>query len=182
MPQRWQELGTRIHESPAKIASYCFVDFKQGIHSNYFQLHYLRKYQAVEGISTNASKQQDNVLIEYLTLVRFEMILFDVVRYECAILLNKLFNVPVFPVFLAEIEMKNGNKEFARFNNKATFPDVPHLREESSQLIIDELQYVFLYSTFFFSLFFPKNEILSVFTANICMSPTQHSLAASAKP
>lgn len=92
--------------------------------------------QVLKGICTNATKQQDNVLIEYHNHALLIYRLMSV-RYECAVILNKLFNVPVLPVFLPDIEVDNN---FARFSTKVAFPETPHHRDASSQLIIDELR------------------------------------------
>eukprot|EP00026_Physarum_polycephalum_P001439 Phypoly_transcript_01440.p1 GENE.Phypoly_transcript_01440~~Phypoly_transcript_01440.p1 ORF type:complete len:1130 (-),score=207.03 Phypoly_transcript_01440:9-3374(-) len=74
----------------------------------------------MQGILSNAQNMQDNVLIEY----------------ESALLLNKLYRVPVFPVFLAEMGIQSQLVPFS-FNLK--FPDVPHKRNESSQRFIDNI-------------------------------------------
>lgn len=81
-------------------------------------------FQALQGIRDNARKQQDNVLVEY----------------ECAIILNKLFNVPVFPIFFADFN-ENGALDRVSFSNNK-FPEAPHQRNKSSQLHIDELRYI----------------------------------------
>jgi hypothetical protein len=93
----------------------------------------------MEGIVSNADQRQDNVLIEYLSNMRRKTwIFFNAIRYEAALLLNKLYDVPVFPIFLAEIV----EKEFVSFTTKHAFPEVPHNRNKSSQRIIDSLRYL----------------------------------------
>jgi hypothetical protein len=48
-------------------------------------------------------------------------------RYESALLLNKLFDVPVFPVFLAELqEDKDHRMESVPFSFSHNFPEGKH--------------------------------------------------------
>jgi len=81
----------------------------------------LMSNSTVQGIAGKAAQQEDNVLIEY----------------ECALLLNKIYEVPVFPVFLAELESNNKAMEFSF---KCEIPDSTHCRGESSQRFIDKLR------------------------------------------
>lgn len=67
------------------------------------------------------------------------VIYFTNIRYECALIQNKLHHVPVFPVFLAEIVDDNGAAQFTVFNFAFNFPDAPHRRDPSSQSVIDDL-------------------------------------------
>ena len=66
------------------------------------------------------------------------MKLFECFRYESALLLNKIYDVPVFPVFLAEMKADN---EFVRFELNHEFPDVVHKRNDSTQIFVDSLRY-----------------------------------------
>jgi len=75
----------------------------------------------VNEIVTKAAQQQDNVLIEY----------------ECALLLNKIYEVPVFPVFLAELGQGHIP---SKFDFKTQFPDVPHCRNEVAQRYVGNLR------------------------------------------
>lgn len=102
-----------------------------------------------------ADKQQDNVLLEYLFDVYFACVLpfFYCIRYECALLLNRKFGVPVFPVFLAEIDEE---RELTNFSFGSNFPDRPHVRGKSSQKLIFELRYSF-------NLFFPPYSSFTYF-------------------
>lgn len=102
--------------------------------------------QTIEGVNKRAHVSQDNVLLEYPSIVEETIVLIPS-RYECAILLNKLYEVPVFPVFCAEIEMHNNAQQFNRFNahRNVTFSDLPHKREKESQKRIDELRYEVLF-------------------------------------
>jgi len=83
--------------------------------------------EVLKMMSQNAANgRQDNVLVEY----------------ECALLLNAISNVPVFPVVLSEIKLGGmGKKEFAKFDfaSVSSLPDVPHVRGSTAQKAIDEL-------------------------------------------
>jgi len=81
--------------------------------------------KGLEGIKASAHKRQDNVLVEY----------------ECALIQNKLHKVPVLPVFVAEITGvdTHGAPAFEKVNLSIDFPDVPHLRNNSSKAIVDNL-------------------------------------------
>jgi hypothetical protein len=66
------------------------------------------------------------------------------IRYECALLKNKVDRKLVFLVFLAEIVGKDddsGELKFAPFDYLMDFPDVLHHRDDSTQTIIDALGY-----------------------------------------
>jgi hypothetical protein len=109
----------------------------------------------MQGIITNAQNQQDNVLVEYQNFYFYfyklkyfiAMFFFEYIRYEAALLLNKLYGVPVFPIFLAEIETDNA---FVPFNFGHNFPDVLHNREKSSQQSINHLRDVITGVVIFF--------------------------------
>ena|SRR5271163_296680 len=110
----------------------------------------------MQGIITNAQNQQDNVLVEYQILFLFLFlqikilhyyVFFEYIRYEAALLLNKLYGVPVFPIFLAEIET---DTVFVPFNFGHNFPDVLHNREKSSQQSINHLRDVITGVVIFF--------------------------------
>ena len=58
-------------------------------------------------------------------------------RYESALLLNKICDVPVFPVFLAEMQAE---AKFVRFKLNHEFPDVVHKRNYSTQIFVDSLR------------------------------------------
>ena len=67
------------------------------------------------------------------------MKLFECFRYESALLLNKIYDVPVFPVFLAEMKAED---QFVRFELNHEFPDVVHKRNYSTQIFVDSLRSV----------------------------------------
>jgi hypothetical protein len=103
----------------------------------------------MKDIATTATKHQNNVLLEYLFssffIVFFIFLLwqyyycyFTHIRYESALLLNKQFSVPVFPVFLAEIKSESDFEPFA-FDH--SFTSDPHKRDTSSQKFINNLRY-----------------------------------------
>eukprot|EP00026_Physarum_polycephalum_P008013 Phypoly_transcript_08087.p1 GENE.Phypoly_transcript_08087~~Phypoly_transcript_08087.p1 ORF type:complete len:452 (+),score=62.39 Phypoly_transcript_08087:80-1357(+) len=98
------------------------MGFEQGI-KNSQVIVLLMSNTTMQGILSNAAQHQDNVLIEY----------------ESALLLNKLYNKPVFPVFLAEY--KEDSHELVPFSFSHSFPDVLHKRDQSSQLFIDSLSH-----------------------------------------
>jgi hypothetical protein len=50
-------------------------------------------------------------------------------RYECALLRSLTHNVPVFPIFLAEIVESQPTQQFADFSFPIAFPEQPHARE-----------------------------------------------------
>jgi hypothetical protein len=79
--------------------------------------------KALEGIALNASKQQDNVLVEY----------------ECALLQNALHGTPVFPVFVAEATAEGKFERFDSKKAKASLPDAPHLRGDDAQAMVNSL-------------------------------------------
>lgn len=69
---------------------------------------------------------------------------FTIYRYECALIQNQLHQVPVFPIFLAEITGKDastGELTFEKFTAaKIDFPDVPHHRNDSTEILIDNMR------------------------------------------
>lgn len=67
-----------------------------------------------------------------------------ILSYECALLMQKLFEIPVMPVFLAEIDANTPNVSFKTYNRGAKFPVAPHHRNPDTQQFIDELRYIFL--------------------------------------
>jgi len=83
--------------------------------------------KVLRDIVENAPKKQDNVLFEY----------------ECALLQNRGGKgVPVVPVFVSEMKDDGkGQITFEAFDmSKAPpLPDVPHVRGEEAQLILDDL-------------------------------------------
>ncbi len=56
-----------------------------------------------------------------------------IVRIEVALIRNKLENIPIIPVFLAELEFDDATKlpKFAPFDRNVTFPDRLHARDQS---------------------------------------------------
>ena len=77
-------------------------------------------------------------------------------RYECAIMQNKLKKTPVIPLFVAGAS-KDGEKEkLIPFDFKcldpASFPDTPHKRGNDIQFIVDDMRY---FHVLFLLLLFP---------------------------
>jgi hypothetical protein len=65
-------------------------------------------------------------------------------KYEFAILQNKLHKIPVAPVFLSEIEEVNGKPEHTPFDTAKALSSLPHevhARGQSVQDSIDKLRY-----------------------------------------
>lgn len=84
--------------------------------------------------------------------------LFDLRRYECALLLNKSRGTFVLPVFVGAIKgdvklLKDTDPlEFERFStsSQAPFPEMPHARTKGPEAMIKELRFVeFTYFIFF---------------------------------
>jgi len=94
------------------------VGFSTGLRTSQV-IALLMSNTTIQLIQSKAHEHQDNVLIEY----------------ECSLVINKLYGVPVFPIFLAEKD----NNTFVQFKFDIGFPDVPHQRSKSAQQFIDEL-------------------------------------------
>jgi hypothetical protein len=72
-------------------------------------------------------------------------------RYECAILQNKIHKIPVVPVFMSEIVEVNRAPthipfDFAKI--KASLPHTTHAREPTAQKSIEKLRYFFFLIAF----------------------------------
>jgi hypothetical protein len=93
------------------------------------------------------------------------------------LLLNKIYGVPVFPVFLAEMKAQN---EFMPFKLDHEFPDVVHRREHSSQLFMDDLRYLLMNKTQKSK--FTKNKNHSILPAKFFQRVKHISSKASNKP
>lgn len=52
-----------------------------------------------------------------------------------------VYKVPVFPVFLSEVEEGRVPLNFITFDSKVQFPDAPHVRGPYAQSIINSLAY-----------------------------------------
>jgi len=65
---------------------------------------------------------------------------FDRHRLEFSLVLNKLHGTPVLPIFVAELTgVGNNGPEFSEFKFGVDFPDVPHVRDEGAQEMLDKL-------------------------------------------
>lgn len=66
------------------------------------------------------------------------------IRYEFAIIQNKLYGIPVIPLFLGEIEEENQKPKhvpFSRAKAKSILPNKPHARGAAVQADLDRLWY-----------------------------------------
>lgn len=135
----WDEMCLNIGQNWEK-------SFLQGLLSSRI-ITLVISMKALEGISQKASYQQDNVLIEYPRSIRLLLHFVEQMRYECAILLNKLKDTTVVPLFVADGEKDETSGEVSftpfRFQNldPATFPNVPHARGLDAQHTIDSMRY-----------------------------------------
>ncbi len=96
----------------------------------------------MEGIIQNAATTQDNVLLEYQSnMIIVSKLTLKWNRYECALIMNKLYGIPVFPIFIAEI---SDGGSFSKFSTAVQFPKTEHCRGDFSQARIEELMYVIM--------------------------------------
>ncbi len=101
----------------------------------------------MEEIKQKALSGQDNVLIEYLNQQSKYLFthLCQHSIYECAILRNKTHGIPVFPVFVGEVDVANAvQPAFKKFSipnvQNIKLPDAPHARSANAQGIINSLR------------------------------------------
>jgi hypothetical protein len=62
-------------------------------------------------------------------------------RYECALLRSLTDNVPVFPIFLAEMVASQPTPKYAEFSFPRAFPEQPHARQPFAQDMVTKLRY-----------------------------------------